>query len=402
MRSLRRDADADLLVRSGTGAGVYPILLGLVRFTTPYPHQHPTLFWICFAAVAVSIAIRAALYLKRESFAARPRAQLWLPLLAALFLTSGAASLLYATALWHYGLESWTFILLLIQLVGIATGSIISFTPNFRLLSGNVALLLVPAALCGLIRDGMEGIGFAFSSLVLIGFLLVQGHRMNAMYCKLQVDRALEHKRLEELQEAKARAEDAHREVLYYATYDALTAVLNRRAVMHQFEAELDRLAQTGGWLSVVMLDIDHFKRINDTYGHLVGDQVLQGVVGRLKESVRDGDIIGRYGGEEFIAILPDCDACRVQAVAERIRLGIANCPIPAGDLTIPVTASLGVALTSPSASPIQNLLSKADWALYQAKNSGRNKVVTCAIEALEVSALADCAQLGHSERGAA
>jgi diguanylate cyclase (GGDEF)-like protein len=388
MVSLRRDADADLLLRSGPGAAVYPVLLCLVHLTTPYSVQHPVLFWICCAAVAGSIAIRAALYWARASFATRSRSHLWTPLLAALFLTSGAASLLYASALWHYGLESWTFILLLIQVVGIATGSTISFTPNFALLCGNSAFLLAPAAACALMRNGTEGIAFAFSSLVLIGFLVIQGHRMNAMYWKLLIDRALEQTRVEELQVAKARAEQAHQEVLYHATYDALTAVLNRRAVMAQLQTELERATDNRAWLSVAMLDIDHFKRINDTYGHLVGDEVLKGVVARLKESVRSGDIIGRYGGEEFIVILPGCQADQVRPMAERMRLAIANRPVLAGDLEIPVTVSLGAAFTAPAAAPLRSLLSKADQALYQAKNSGRNRVVTCASPDLAEAAI--------------
>jgi diguanylate cyclase (GGDEF)-like protein len=387
MLSLRRNADSDLLLRSGAGVAVYPVLLCLVRITTPYSAQHPALFWTSCAAVAISVAIRAAMYWARDWLATQPRARLWIPLLAALFLTSGAASLLYASALWHYGLESWTFILLLIQVVGIATGSTVSFTPNFPLLCGNAAFLLAPAAVCGLMRNGSEGVAFAFSSLVLIGFLLIQGHRMNAMYWKLLIDRTLEQTRVEELQEAKARAEQAHRDLLYHATYDALTAVLNRRAVMSQLEEELARASDNRAWLSVAMLDIDHFKRINDTYGHLVGDEVLKGVVARLKESVRAGDIIGRYGGEEFIVILPGCRADQIQTMAERMRLAIADRPLVAGNLEIPVTVSLGAVFTAAAAAPIRSLLSKADLALYQAKNSGRNRVVTCASEGLAEAA---------------
>ena len=160
------------------------------------------------------------------------------------------------------------------------------------------------------------------------------------------------------------------------ATHDALTGVWNRRAIVEMLGTELVRSSRDALPVAVVMADLDHFKRINDTYGHVVGDAVLREAVCRMRTLLRPYDAIGRYGGEEFLVVLPGCTAEDAFRLAERLRIGISQEPmmIPGG--TIDVTGSLGVA-TSETAGILDAtaLIQTADTALYRAKAEGRNRV---------------------------
>jgi diguanylate cyclase (GGDEF)-like protein len=124
------------------------------------------------------------------------------------------------------------------------------------------------------------------------------------------------------------------------------------------------------------MLDLDHFKKINDTFGHLTGDVVLREVANRIVHSVRSYDLVGRYGGEEFLVVLPACNEAEVEQSASRIRLAIASAPILTAGFEIPVTASIGATvLAGAAATSEKEMLLAADKALYEAKNGGRNRV---------------------------
>jgi two-component system, cell cycle response regulator len=160
------------------------------------------------------------------------------------------------------------------------------------------------------------------------------------------------------------------------ATHDALTGVWNRRAIVEMLGTELVRSSRDALPVAVVMADLDHFKHINDTYGHVVGDTVLRQAVCRMRTLLRPYDAIGRYGGEEFLVVLPRCtaeDACRL---AERLRLGISQDPMTIPGGTIEVTGSMGVA-TGDTAGVLDAmaLIQAADTALYRAKAGGRNRV---------------------------
>jgi diguanylate cyclase (GGDEF)-like protein len=124
------------------------------------------------------------------------------------------------------------------------------------------------------------------------------------------------------------------------------------------------------------MLDLDHFKKINDTHGHLTGDVVLREVANRIAHSVRSYDFVGRYGGEEFLVVLPACNKGEVEKSANRIRLAIASAPILTASSEIPVTASIGATVVEGTAVALgKEALLAADKALYEAKNGGRNRV---------------------------
>lgn len=163
-------------------------------------------------------------------------------------------------------------------------------------------------------------------------------------------------------------------ELRVQATHDFLTQLLNRAGIMDALAQEMNRSDRSEGVFSVILADIDHFKKINDTYGHATGDQVLREVAATMKASLRSYDVAGRYGGEEFLVIVPDCDESTAIHVAEKIRQAVCSTPIESlgGDRTTSI--SLGVSTRSPGASA-DALLSAADAALYQAKSLGRNCV---------------------------
>jgi diguanylate cyclase (GGDEF)-like protein len=163
-------------------------------------------------------------------------------------------------------------------------------------------------------------------------------------------------------------------ELRVQATHDFLTQLLNRAGIMDALEQELNRSDRNQGVFSVILADIDHFKQINDTYGHAAGDQVLREVAARMKGSLRSYDVAGRYGGEEFLVIVPDCDEVAALRVAEKMRTAVCSTPIQILGTDRTTSISLGVSTRSAPTSA-DALLSAADTALYQAKSCGRNCV---------------------------
>ncbi len=159
------------------------------------------------------------------------------------------------------------------------------------------------------------------------------------------------------------------------AAKDGLTGLWNRVAFLELFQRELDRAGRSNGSTGLLLLDLDHFKSVNDTYGHLVGDLVLKETAQRLGKNVRSFDSIGRYGGDEFFIALPNCDGSQVRRRAERIRLALASQPIRIGDAEIRVTVSIGAVTAAAPEQTISEVLAAADAALYKAKAAGRNRI---------------------------
>ena len=155
---------------------------------------------------------------------------------------------------------------------------------------------------------------------------------------------------------------------------DALTQLASRRYLLDILAQEVEKAAGKGSDLTVAMADLDHFKEVNDTLGHLVGDRVLKEVAHRIATSVRDRDLIGRYGGEEFLLIFPETSVQVAQQVAERIRQHIASTPIHLPDHSIPITISIGLTHFDTD-DTLESLLQRADSAMYAAKEAGRNCV---------------------------
>jgi diguanylate cyclase (GGDEF)-like protein len=160
------------------------------------------------------------------------------------------------------------------------------------------------------------------------------------------------------------------------ATHDGLTGLLNRAAILEMLERETARSKREDRPLTIIMADLDHFKWVNDSFGHPVGDQVLRRAGQLLLAELRHYDTVGRYGGEEFLIVLPGCDAPSANALAERLRDAVAAQPLLDGDHSIRVTISMGMASLQRSMSS-SDLIRHADDALYRAKRAGRNRVST-------------------------
>lgn len=170
-----------------------------------------------------------------------------------------------------------------------------------------------------------------------------------------------------------------NRNLTEVSSRDTLTGLYNRWYVIEKIDSEINRSLRHGSPMSLLMLDLDHFKRINDTYGHGIGDEVLKSVGQTLRESCRVYDVPGRYGGEEFCIVLPETKLGNTAVVAERIRARLAATELRFGDVALNVTTSIGIAgvdsvpeegVLSPAA-----LIDRADRALYAAKSRGRNRI---------------------------
>jgi len=184
-------------------------------------------------------------------------------------------------------------------------------------------------------------------------------------------------KRILDLQAALLRAQTA---LQFEAAHDRLTAIWNRGAILDLLKREMERSRRSQDSLGIIMADVDFFKKVNDAHGHLVGDDVLREVGHRLASGLRSYDSVGRYGGEEFLIVVPGCDALNLVVTAERLRRRVADQPVDTSAGPVPVTISLGLAAAQANQSGVidsQALLRDADEALYAAKARGRNRVET-------------------------
>jgi two-component system cell cycle response regulator len=169
----------------------------------------------------------------------------------------------------------------------------------------------------------------------------------------------------------------ARESLRYQATHDGLTGLLNRSATLEALRNELERAARQGTPICLMLVDFDHFKDINDTYGHAAGDAVLWEAARRMRTSVRAYDHVGRYGGEEFLFILPGCDTENARNQAERLKAFITSQPVELPSLAISFTISIGTVVKyNPVLKDLDSLVQAADASLYEAKVQGRNRVV--------------------------
>jgi diguanylate cyclase (GGDEF)-like protein len=180
----------------------------------------------------------------------------------------------------------------------------------------------------------------------------------------------------EKLSSANLALRETNEELHQISITDGLTGLFNRNHIMELLGREKSHAQLTHGRLSVLMIDIDYFKKINDTYGHPVGDTVMVRLAETLTASVRECDFVGRYGGEEFMVILPDSTVDNALITAERIRKNVGNLQFIEDRESFSVTVSVGVAGFPDNGERTESILTQADNALYQAKDEGRNRVV--------------------------
>ena len=184
-----------------------------------------------------------------------------------------------------------------------------------------------------------------------------------------------------EMEKRNSELEQALLRIEQLAMHDELTGVFNRRHLMETIRLEKQRSRRTGSQFTICILDIDFFKHVNDTYGHLAGDQVLREISATASAALRQTDYFGRYGGEEFACVLTDTGPDGAMVTAERIRHSIAALRFPAMDPALGITVSIGMAVCSQSEEP-DSAFRRADAALYQAKQGGRNRCVASAAAA--------------------
>lgn len=181
--------------------------------------------------------------------------------------------------------------------------------------------------------------------------------------------------KLDEMEKLAELAQHAIEEQRKKAMHDALTGLPNRESYQQRVEQEIHRIERYGGSLSLMVCDIDLFKRINDTYGHLAGDKVLKIIAKSLQRNLRDSDFIARFGGEEFVALMPETSAQEAKLVAEKLRKKIEESPFNFKKEPVQITISFGISQFAKGES-IENVFSRADKALYEAKEKGRNQVI--------------------------
>jgi diguanylate cyclase (GGDEF)-like protein len=179
----------------------------------------------------------------------------------------------------------------------------------------------------------------------------------------------------EELRRYMAELGVANRKLQQAALTDALTGLFNRRYALDHLDREWSAATRTGAPLACLAIDIDHFKRVNDTHGHDVGDDVLRATAGVLRDSLRQSDVVCRLGGEEFVVIAPDTDRERAAVCAERLRAAAEGNVLEAANGKLRVTLSVGVAVRTARTDTPAALLKAADEAVYAAKQGGRNRV---------------------------
>src|SRR5579864_3536280 len=196
--------------------------------------------------------------------------------------------------------------------------------------------------------------------------------------------RLLVGKRILELQEKLVAANGA---LHFAATHDFLTRIWNRAEILAFLKRELARARRDSTTVGLILVDVDHFKKVNDQFGHQAGDLVLQEIARRFSLCVREYDGIGRYGGEEFLLILTGCDMAITARRADQIRVAISSEPIPWSQGRIPVSVSMGVSVAEPS-EDIELLLRRTDSTLYQAKKNGRNRI-ECSLSAVPSASVA-------------
>ena len=180
----------------------------------------------------------------------------------------------------------------------------------------------------------------------------------------------------ERIVDLQAQLVHARNTLEFQASHDMLTGLWNRTAILDAVDRELSRAARQQARLALVMADLDHFKNVNDSHGHPAGDAVLRHIAGRLRDGMRRYDLVGRYGGEEFLFILPGCDVSQAALQTDRLRRLVSDAPVEHEGLEIPVTVSMGVSVFDGAGeADSDGLVKKADQALYRAKENGRNRV---------------------------
>ena len=277
-----------------------------------------------------------------------------------------AASLILSSLVWGVGAvvvmpeESLLYqVVMLYVMIGLAGGAVSTYSSYRYMAVGSMLSVLLPPSLWLLMQGGIIPVSMAVTAII---FILASFRATGVLATALHRSFQLTH----ELERARAAFERQ-------ARTDVLTGLNNRRAFFEQGAQVLSYCQRNGVPASAILLDVDHFKAINDAYGHAAGDATLQHLAHLLQKSLRKSDLCGRIGGEEFAVLLPDTGVQAAGMLAEKLRQAVMNSPLVYQDITCPLTISLGV---SAHGTHLEGLMHHADMALYRAKSEGRNRVV--------------------------
>ncbi|HXU92780.1 MAG TPA: GGDEF domain-containing protein [Gallionella sp.] len=265
--------------------------------------------------------------------------------------------------------------IILLVLVSISATSVVNMAPSFRTLAGFCAsILIVPILYYFTLGDVLHmqiAVGLCILLLVEMQFGWDAYRQFSGGVHQL----VLNQRNRKQLEMRNAELDELNRKLRVIAIHDQLTGLYNRHFMVDQIERQRELFARHGNICSILLFDIDHFKQVNDRYGHAVGDDILVAFSRRIEGLLRQGDALGRYGGEEFVLVLPMTDLNAALHLAERIRSAMAGSPLVSQPEEIIVTASFGVAQLE-HGEHADHWLLRADQALYRAKENGRNRAV--------------------------
>jgi diguanylate cyclase (GGDEF)-like protein len=279
-----------------------------------------------------------------------------------------------AAVLFHAGGASFAVsdMIILLVLVSISASSVVNMAPSFRTLAVFCAsILVIPILYYFSLDDALHtklAVGLSILLLVEMQFGWDAYRQFSGGMHQLVLNRRAQ----EQLEMRNAELDGLNQKLRILAIHDQLTGLYNRRFIEDQLERQRELFVRHGNPCSIVLFDIDHFKQVNDSYGHAVGDDVLVAFSRRVEGLLRQGDTLGRYGGEEFMLVLPMTDLNAALHLAERVRNAMAASPVVGGSEPVTVTASFGVARIE-RGDTVDSWLLRADQALYRAKEQGRN-----------------------------
>jgi diguanylate cyclase (GGDEF)-like protein len=301
---------------------------------------------------------------------------------------TGAFALFWgAAAIWLFPADLIHQVLLLMLLLGLAAASVSTNTVyQSTFYIWIIGVLVPPIVHFAIVGDGVHWSIAGFATLY-FAVLIKSGGEVSAVFLDALGQRIDKERVIEQLLEQQDIANQARSNAESLARIDHLTGLYNRRAFYEIAGPLWSAALRSNRDISVILLDIDHFKMINDNYGHTFGDKVLESVASILRASAREADVVARWGGEEFILILPETNLEAAMTLAERLRASISTMRIDYEHKALSITASFGVVQRAGTCLSIDELTSRADKCLYQAKAEGRNRVsdrsAAASIEAL-------------------
>lgn len=263
----------------------------------------------------------------------------------------------------------------MVVLITVSAVTMVNISPSLRTLAGfSFGILLIPAAYCFWLGD-TQHVLFGFGLVMLWAVELETGRDAYSQFIEGVRWGVLNQETSKQLEDRNRQLDELNQQLNTIAIHDKLTGLYNRHFVVEQLEHQHDLFVRYGTVCSIVMLDIDFFKRVNDVHGHAIGDSVLIAFSRKIEGELRQGDIFARYGGEEFLLVLPVTDLDAALQLANRIRSKVSGEPLVLQPVPLVTTASLGVAQVRADET-VAEWLNRADQSLYRAKESGRNCVM--------------------------